>query len=84
MVAPAVRRVALLNLLRTRFQCEVRSGRGSETTVWRAGGRKFTLPGHKRNEHIHPRTVRALLKAVGVPVEEFCAAAAQRVPRSTG
>ncbi len=75
MVAPSLRRTALLNLLQAKFECEVRSGRGSETTVWRPGGRKFILAGHKRNTHVHPRTIRALLKAVGVPLADFCSAA---------
>lgn len=57
--------------------CEVASGKGSEVTVYRPGGRKFTLGHHTRNTHVPAHVVRALIKAVGIPVTEWwrtCAA----------
>ena len=72
---PAVRAVTLLVMLDRVFGCEVKRGKGSEITVWRPGGKKFTLPGHERNTHFHSHTVRALLRAVGIGAAEFCAAA---------
>ncbi len=69
---PQVRRVTLFALLERHFQCEIQSSKGSEVTVYRKGGRKFTLPGHERNTHFHARTVTAMLKAIGVDVGEFC------------
>lgn len=74
---PAVRMQTLLRLLERRFGCEVGSGKGSEVTVYRPGGRKFTLGHHTRNTHVPAHVVRALLKAVGITVTEWwrtCAA----------
>jgi len=65
MRVPAVRTVTLLALLERRFGCEVGRGKGSEVTVWRPGGRKFTLGHHHRNTHVPAHVVRALLEAVG-------------------
>lgn len=74
---PAVRMQMLLRLLERRFSCEVAAGKGSEVTVYRPGGRKFTLGHHTRNTHVPAHVVRALLKAVGISVTEWwrtCAA----------
>lgn len=74
---PAVRMQTLLRLLERRFSCEVAAGKGSEVTVYRPGGRKFTLGHHTRNTHVPAHVVRALLKAVGISVTEWwrtCAA----------
>lgn len=68
---PAVRMQALLRLLERRFSCEVGAGKGSEVTVYRPGGRKFTLGHHTRNTHVPAHVVRALLKAVGISVTEW-------------
>lgn len=68
---PAVRMQTLLRMLERRFGCEVASGKGSEVTVYRPGGRKFTLGHHTRNTHVPAHIVRALIKAVGIPVTEW-------------
>jgi hypothetical protein len=73
---PAVRTVTLLALLERRFGCEVGRGKGSEVTVWRPGGRKFTLGHHRRNTHVPAHVVRALLKAVGIGAVEWAAGTA--------
>lgn len=70
---PAVRMETLLGLLERRFQCEVSAAKGSEVTVYRPGGRKFTLGRHARNRHVPAHLVRALLKAVGISVTEWWA-----------
>jgi hypothetical protein len=72
---PAVRTITLLALLERKFGCEIKQGKGSEITVYRPGGRKFTLPHHRRNAHFPSRFVRALLKAVGIRAEDFARAA---------
>lgn len=74
---PAVRMQSLLRLLERRFSCEIAAGKGSEVTVYRPGGRKFTLGHHTRNTHVPAHVVRALIKAVGISVTEWwstCAA----------
>ena len=68
---PAVRMQVLLRLLERRFSCEVGAGKGSEVTVYRPGGRKFTLGHHTRNTHVPAHLIRALLKAVGISVTEW-------------
>ncbi len=68
---PAVRMETLLTTLERRFSCDVSPGKGSEITVYRFGGRKFTLGHHARNTHVPAHVVRALLKAVGISVGEW-------------
>ncbi|MDP2308277.1 MAG: hypothetical protein Q8P18_19820 [Pseudomonadota bacterium] len=68
---PAVRMETLLRQLERRFGCDVAAGKGSEVTVYRPGGRKFTLGRHARNRHVPAHLVRALLRAVGIPVTEW-------------
>jgi hypothetical protein len=71
---PAVRTVTLLALLKRVFGVEVNQGKGSEITVYRAGGRKYTLGHHKRNVHFPSHIVRAMLRALGIEAAEFRAA----------
>lgn len=68
---PAVRAVTLFTLLERVFSVEVKRGKGSEITVYRSGGRKYTLPGHKRNVHFPSHVVRAMLRALGIGAREF-------------
>jgi len=68
---PAVRMQSLLYMLERRFSCEVATGKGSEVTVFRPGGRKFTLGHHTRNTHVPAHVVRSLLKAVGISVTDW-------------
>ena len=71
---PAVRTITLLALLERMFGVEVKRGKGSEITVYRVGGRKYTLPNHKRNMHFPSHIVRAMLRALGIGAAEFRAA----------
>ena len=66
----AMRSERLLATLRT-LGCEVRSGKGSEITIYRAGGHVFTLGHHRRNAHVGWAQIRRLLKRVEIPVEEW-------------
>jgi len=68
---PAVRMQSLLRLLERRFSWEAAAGKESEVTVYRPGGRKFTLGRHTRNTHVPAHVVRALLKAVGITVTKW-------------
>lgn len=56
----------LLTLLADRFGCEVRQGKGSEVTVYREGGRKFTLGHHGRCVEVRPVQLRRLLGRLGI------------------
>lgn len=76
---PAVRTNKLLSVLEGHFGCEVSRGKGSEITVFREGGRIYTLPGHKRNTHYPTWMIRALLKTVGIPAREFAEVVSKRV-----
>lgn len=77
-LVPGVRRITLLNLLERHFGCEIKKGKGSEITVWRPGGRKYILPGHKGNTHFHSYMVTAMLKVVGIDPGEFCRVAGRQ------
>jgi hypothetical protein len=61
----------LLNFLADRFGCEVRQGKGSEVTVYRPGGRIFTLGHHRSNDEISSVVVKRLLKQLGIDPEEW-------------
>ena len=61
-----LRSLRLLKFLSDRFGCEVRQGKGSEITVYREGGRIFTLGRHKRNDEVHSIVVKMLLKRLGI------------------
>jgi hypothetical protein len=61
----------LLNLLKTRLNCEVRQGKGSEVTVYRPGGRIFVLGRHARNDEVHSVLVKQLLHRVGIGQGEW-------------
>ena len=67
----SVRLQRLLSLLSDRFGCEVRQGHGSEITVYRRGGRKWTLGCHKRDAHVPSEVVANLLKRVGIGLDEW-------------
>lgn len=61
-----LRSTRLLALLADRFGCEVRQGKGSEVTVYREGGRKFTLGHHGRCVEVRAAVLRRLLRRVGI------------------
>ena len=61
----------MLNFLADRFGCEIRPGKGSEVTVYRAGGRIFTLGRHRRNDEVSSLIVKLLLKRLGISPQEW-------------
>jgi HicA toxin of bacterial toxin-antitoxin, len=61
----------LLNFLADCFRCDVRQGKGSEVTVYRPGGRTFTLGHHGTNDEVSTVMVKRLLKRLGIDVEEW-------------
>lgn len=60
----------LLDALR-RLGCEVRDGKGSEVTAFRAGGRKAVIGRHTRNREVHSSHVARLLTRLGISLEEW-------------
>jgi hypothetical protein len=69
-VRPPLRAARLLGVLE-RLGCEVRQGKGSEVTVFRAGGRQFTLGHHGQNPEVRWPVVKRLLSRVGVAPGEW-------------
>jgi hypothetical protein len=61
----------LLVRLERDFDCRVRSGKGSELSIFRPGGRIFTLGRHKRNDRIRWPHLRHLLRALGIAEEDW-------------
>ena len=72
---PAVREHSLLLLMERHFGCEVRFSKGSEVTVYRPGGKIFTLPGKRRGQHMPSFMIAAMLKRLGIPARDFVAIA---------
>jgi hypothetical protein len=74
---PAPRRIRplrsrrLLTFLEKRFGCEVRPGKGSEVTVYRPGGRIFTLGHHGSNDEVSSVVVAHLLKRLAIGLDEW-------------
>lgn len=71
----SLRFTRLVSLLEDGLGCEVRSGKGSEVTIYREGGSIFTLGHHKRNDRVAWRQIRRLLKRVGIGLREWLDAA---------
>jgi hypothetical protein len=63
-----------LKLLKDNFECIVERGKGSEITVYRRGGRKAVLNGHKLNPSVSTITVKKVLRRVGIGHGEWLAA----------
>ena len=70
-IVPTLRLKPLLRLLHGKLNCEIRSGKGSEITVYRSGGRKFILGQHKSNPEVRWTTLRRLLGRVGITPREW-------------
>lgn len=67
-----VRTTQLLAMLQ-RLGCEVRPGKGSEISLYRPGGKIWTLGHHKRNAQVGWAYVRRILKRLAIPVDEWLA-----------
>ncbi|NRB38349.1 MAG: hypothetical protein HRU20_07750 [Pseudomonadales bacterium] len=51
--------------------CEVRSGKGSEITIYKYGGKHYTMGHHKRDEYVHPPTIINILKTLNICPRDF-------------
>lgn len=74
---PRLRLSRLLRVLQRDYACEVRSGEGSEITVYRDGERHYTFGRHKRDREVHPVQVRTALRRLGIPARDW----ASGIPR---
>lgn len=72
---PAVREHTLMRLMERHFDCEVNFSKGSEVTVYRHGGKKFTLPGKRRGQYMPSFVIIQMLKRLGITASEFSAIA---------
>ena len=70
---PKVRAHTLLLLMERHFGCEVKSSKGSEVTVYRPGGKKFTLGGKHRSRYMPSVVIGQMLRWLGIPASEFVA-----------
>jgi hypothetical protein len=71
---PVIRRLrlrTLLSILTRHFGCEIDHGKGSECTVYRPGGKKYTLGRHLANPEIATVVIKRLLKALRIPLNEW-------------
>jgi len=79
-VPQAVRRLPQLRFsrfiasLQEFFACEVQQGKGSEVTMYRVGGKKCVIGHHGGNDPVYPTQVKRLLRQLGIPVADWCAA----------
>ncbi|KIG16399.1 hypothetical protein DB30_04566 [Enhygromyxa salina] len=68
----------LLTRLERDFDCRVRAGKGSEISIYRPGGRIFTLGRHKRNDRIRWPHVRQILRTLTIDEADWVASIWQR------
>ncbi len=68
---PKLRSQRLFKLLHSKLGCEVKSGKGSEITVFRPGGRKFVIGHHKRNDTVHSIVVKNMLNRLNIGPQEW-------------
>ncbi|MEI6127600.1 MAG: hypothetical protein WCQ99_13730 [Pseudomonadota bacterium] len=71
-----VRSQRFFNMLSNKLQCEVTQGKGSEVTIYRAGGKKIRIGHHKRNTHIHSTVMKSILSRLNITGEEWLSAVA--------
>jgi len=57
-----------LHVLQHRLDCEVRPGKGDETTIYRQGGKIFRIG---RPEQIHPVIVKRALRRLNISIPEW-------------
>jgi len=74
---PSVRLKRFLTLLENALRCEVKDAKGSEITVYRRGGKKAILSGHRRNRIIPTIEVKRTLRRLGISDREWLSAAGE-------
>ena len=65
----------MLRFLRREFGCQVCRGKGSETTIFRPGGKKFRL-GHPKQ--VQPEHLKRILRRLGIPIGRWLSATRRR------
>ncbi len=51
--------------------CEIRGGKGSEITIYKFGGKHYTMGHHKRDEYVYSPTIINILKTLNISLEDF-------------
>ncbi len=54
--------------------CEISPGKGSEVKVFREGGKIYSLPHHKRNDHYPPFIIKKLLRRLDISLAQWAGA----------
>jgi len=67
----SLRSLRLLDFLADRFGRDVRPGKGRGISIYREGGRIFTLGHHRRNDEVSSLAVKQLLKRLGISPHEW-------------
>jgi hypothetical protein len=65
----------MLRCLEREFGCEVRNGKGSETTIYRSGAKKYRL-GHPKQ--VQPEQLKRILRNLDIPKRAWWAATNRR------
>ena len=71
LIIKKLRSQQFFNLLENKLRCEVQSGKGSEITMYRKGGRKFRLGHHKRNQYVSSIVIKNILNRLSITPEEW-------------
>ena len=68
-----MRRQALYNRLRKRVGCEVENAKGSHRKIYNpdTGGKIQTVGGHKRNNYLHYKRIKWILKGLNFGENEY-------------
>ena len=60
-----------LFLLLESLGCEIRGGKGSEITIYKYGGKHYTMGHHKKDEDVYPPTIINILKTLRISIQDF-------------
>lgn len=66
-----LRPATMLRFLKREFGCQVCQGKGSETTIFRPGGKKFRL-GHPKQ--VQPEHLKKILRRLDIPIDRWLSA----------
>lgn len=70
---PSLRSSTFFKILKE-LGCEICSGKGSEITVYRKGGKKFCIGHHGTKREIPSCVIYSTLKRLNIPTQEWFAA----------
>ncbi|PRM98009.1 hypothetical protein CJ667_04180, partial [Aliarcobacter cryaerophilus] len=65
-----IKQSRLLIILKS-IGCEIREGKGSEISIYKFGGKHYTMGHHKKDEYIYPPTIINILKTLNISPKDF-------------